>query len=68
MADNIVQRLRRAALSGDMPLGQSFDCAAVADEIERLWLAGDALAEAVAYAGDSCDADALAAWREARRG
>lgn len=36
MTDDIVGRLRSAALSGDMPLGQSFDCAAVADELERV--------------------------------
>lgn len=29
-------RLRSAARSGDLPLGISFDCDAVADEIERL--------------------------------
>jgi hypothetical protein len=36
VADDIVVRLRAAATSGDMPLGQAFDAAAVADEIERL--------------------------------
>ena len=36
MADDIVTRLRAAARSGDLPLGVSFDCDAVADEIERL--------------------------------
>ena len=36
MADDIVTRLRAAALSGDMPLGMSIDCAHVADQIERL--------------------------------
>lgn len=34
--DDIVERLRAAAHSGDFALGQSFDCMAVADEIERL--------------------------------
>lgn len=36
MADDIVKRLRAAARAGDLPLGVSFDCDAVADEIERL--------------------------------
>ena len=36
MGDDIVTRLRAAARSGDLPLGVSFDCDAVADEIERL--------------------------------
>lgn len=34
--DDIVERLRAAAKSGDLALGQSFNCLAVADEIERL--------------------------------
>lgn len=33
---DIVKKLREAALSGDLPLGKSFDCASIADEIERL--------------------------------
>lgn len=34
--DDIVERLRAAAHSGDLALGQSFDCMAVANEIEQL--------------------------------
>jgi hypothetical protein len=33
-SDVLVVRLRSAALSGDLPLGQAFDCAHVADVIE----------------------------------
>lgn len=36
MDDDIVERLREGALSGDLPLGAAFDWAWVADEIERL--------------------------------
>ena len=34
--NDIVERLRSEAKSGNMPLGQAFDALAVADEIERL--------------------------------
>jgi len=37
--DDIVERLRAATRTGDMPLGMSFDCVAVADEIEQLRIA-----------------------------
>ena len=36
MADDIVDRLRAGALSGDLPLGAAFNWDQVADEIERL--------------------------------
>jgi len=36
MTADLATRLRAAATSGDMPLGQAFDAVAVADEIERL--------------------------------
>lgn len=57
MADDLVTRLRAAARTGDLPLGSSFDCDAVADEIERLQAeierlraAGDALAHLMPHA------------------
>lgn len=82
MSDDIVERLRAEAKSGNMPLGRSFDALAVADEIERLRAAGDALAHLMPHAhlsvpcrpphgtplDDWCsECAALAAWREARR-
>ena len=66
MGEDIVKRLRAAARAGDLPLGVSFDCDAVADEIERLRAAGDALAEEC-WNLRSAD-DAVKAWRDARRG
>ena len=69
MADDIVTRLRAAARSGDLPLGASFDCDGVADEIERLRVAGDLLAAYVVLnvpPTATCFA-AVERWREARR-
>lgn len=73
MSDDIVERLRAEAKSGNMPLGRSFDALAVADEIERLRAAGDALAEALhgwcnGMDAFTDDAERLRAWQEARRG
>ena len=72
MADDIVTRLRAAARTGDLPLGASFDCDGVADEIERLRAeverlraAGDALAEEC-WSLRHLD-DAVKAWQEACR-
>ena len=36
LVQHIINQLRAVALSGDLTLGQSLDCALVADEIERL--------------------------------
>ena len=63
--DDIVERLRAAAHSGDLALGQSFDCMAVAEEIERLRAAGDALIAAIR--NHDLREQHIKAW-EARRG
>ena len=68
MADDIVTRLRAAARTGDLPLGVSFDCDAVADEIERLRAAGDQLAYHVRAENAKEMYTAVRMWEEARRG
>ena len=71
MVDDIVTRLRAAARTGDLPLGASFNCDAVADEIERLREIAEAADQ---YHDVACDPEwcrlcrALDAWKEARRG
>ena len=72
--NDIVDRLRAAAKSGDLALGQSFDCLAVAEEIERLRAAGDALHAWITINATSAQQEShdynqvLDAWEEARRG
>ena len=75
--DDIVERLRAATRTGDMPLGTAFDCVAVADEIERLLALADQLAVALAAQGSASFDEhtnlnikrlALDAYKEARRG
>jgi hypothetical protein len=44
MSEDLVARLEAAALSGDMPLGQAFNAAEIAAEIERLRAEMDRLA------------------------
>lgn len=74
MADDIVTRIRQVAKE-QTTLGQALDVLHVADVIERLRVAGDALA--AAHIDDLCDCsqsecvairDAHTTWQQVRNG
>lgn len=67
-AETLVRKLHEATRTGDMPLGRSFDCLYVAQQIEALLAAGDALA-AVLRSGSDCGWDAaIDGWEKVRNG